>query len=160
MVQENILQYSYFFYWLQSLEVDFTSVLPQWPDRICLSFLDVSAEYNIHIYMWTNEWKSTVIFTQMSHQIFGRESPLRSIHFGALALAEVTSMSAQFIICRPLTLLVFGPRIRKAHSQARWKKKKKKAEHGARVEYSIRGWEREEKWSCVPVLHLTLLISC
>lgn len=35
----------------------------------------------------------------------------------SLALAEVTSMSAQFIISRPLTLLVYGPRIKKAHSE-------------------------------------------
>lgn len=57
-------------------------------------------------------------FTQVSHQICCAKS-----HSGAftleqsLALAEVTSMSAQFIISRPLTLLVYGPRIKKAHSK-------------------------------------------
>ncbi len=34
-----------------------------------------------------------------------------------MALAEVTSMSAQFIISRPLTPLLHGPRIKKAHSE-------------------------------------------
>lgn len=34
-----------------------------------------------------------------------------------MALAGVTSMSSQFIISRPLTLLVYGPRIIKAYSQ-------------------------------------------
>lgn len=34
-----------------------------------------------------------------------------------MALAEVTSMSSQFIISRPLTLLVYGLRIIKAYSQ-------------------------------------------
>lgn len=44
-------------------------------------------------------------------------------------------MSAQFIISRPLTLLVYGPRIKKAYSQHA--EKGKQLEHGARVEYSI-----------------------
>lgn len=81
-------------------------------------------------------------------------------------------MSAQFIISRPLTSPVYGPGMKKAHSQ---RAEKGQQSNGARVEYSIRGFfflvgglwrgwmgggEEEEEWSCVPVLHLTLLISC
>lgn len=45
---------------------------------------------------------------------------MRGIHFGRSVSvhAEVTSMSAQFIISRPLTPPVYwGPRIKKAHSE-------------------------------------------
>lgn len=34
-----------------------------------------------------------------------------------VALAKVSSMSEQFIISQPLTLLVYGPRIKKAYSE-------------------------------------------
>lgn len=54
----------------------------------------------------------------MSHQIFGGKSYSGAFNLEqSSALAEVTSMSAQFIICRPLTLLVYGQRIKKAHSE-------------------------------------------
>lgn len=93
----------------------------------------------------------------MLHIIFLNKIPFRSIHSGrAVALAEVTSMSAQFIISRPLTLFVYGPRIKKAYSHHA-----EKGKQGAVRALNIQLEGRtEEKWSCVPVLHLTLLISC
>lgn len=46
-------------------------------------------------------------------------------------------MSAQFIISRPLTSPVYGPGMKKAHSQ---RAEKGQQSNGARVEYSIRGF--------------------
>lgn len=65
-------------------------------------------------------------------------------------------MSSQFIISRPLTLLAYGARIKKAHSQHA-----EKGEQSAvrALNIQLEGGT-EEKRSCVPVLHLTLLISC
>lgn len=72
-------------------------------------------------------------------------------------LAEVTSMSVQFIISRPLTPPVYGPRIKKAHSE-HTEKGKRSAVRALNIQLD-RG-EMEAKRCCVPVLHVTLLISC
>lgn len=57
-----------------------------------------------------------------SHTYLDREKKRQIILGGiqvasVVALAEVSSMSEQFIISQPLTLLVYGPRIKKAYSE-------------------------------------------
>ena len=84
--------------------------------------------------------------------------PFSSLHFGAVvALAEVTSMSAQFIICRPLALLVYGPRIKKAFSQARWKKRQ--AERALNIQWEGGKVRRSEAACQSFILHYWLAVK-
>lgn len=68
----------------------------------------------------TQKKTSTVISPTRDSKYFGQKASMWGIHFGRSVSvhAEVTSMSAQFIISRPLTPPVYwGPRIKKAHSE-------------------------------------------
>lgn len=104
---------------------------------------------------------STVISPTRDSKYFGQKASMRGIHFGRSVSvhAEVTSMSAQFIISRPLTPPVYwGPRIKKAHSE-HTEKGKRSAVRALNIQLD-KGGRTEARWSCVPVLHVTLLISC
>lgn len=98
--------------------------------------------------------------TQMCHsKQFGQKSHSEAFTSEQRSvLAEVTSMSAQFIISRPLTPPVYGPRIKKAHSE-HTEKGKRSAVRALNIQL-VREGGTEAKWRCVPVLHVTLLISC
>lgn len=109
---------------------------------------------------------STVISPTRDSKYFGQKASMRSIQFGRSVSvhAEVTSMSAQFIISRPLTPPVYwGPRIKKAHSEHTEKGKRSAVRAlNIQLDKGWRGWGRgcEARWSRMPVLHVTLLISC
>lgn len=93
---------------------------------------------------------------------------------GALQRSPQCLRSSLF--SRPLTLLVYGPRIKKAHSEHTEKGQQREAqregergtvralniqlERGRGRKRGREGGKVRKKRSCVPVLHLTLLISC
>lgn len=80
----------------------------------------------------------------MSHQMFAAESHSAAFVLQpSLALAEVTSMSAQFIISRPLTRLVYGQRIKKAHSE-HTEKGKQGAVRALNIQLERRGGAEEK----------------
>lgn len=109
---------------------------------------------------------STVISPTRDSKYFGQKASMRAIQLGRSVSvhAEVTSMSAQFIISRPLTPPVYwGPRIKKAHSE-HTEKGKRSAVRALNIQLDkgrgVEGRGAEARWSRMPVLHVTLLISC